>query len=101
MSDPSSPLSFGTGSTLPSEDNPLSQENDLHSQSQTDMSSSQSPDLYSRSPLAQSLLAFSYHPNCPAVSGFFDNVALEDQPRRLSFMPDTADYFVDNKGQPI
>jgi hypothetical protein len=102
MSDPSSPLSFGTGSTHP-DDNHLAQEEDLRSQSQTDKTSQSHPEteLYSRSPLAQSLLTFSHHPNCPAVPGFFDNVAEEDQPRRLASMPNTADYFVDNTGQPI
>src|ERR1700722_16102566 len=106
MSNPGSPLSFGTVSTLTSDDSPVSQphdENDIRSHSQTDLSTQtqSQADLYSRSPLAQSLISFSYHPSCPAVSGFFDNVAVDDQPRRLAFMPDTADYFVDNDGQPI
>jgi len=88
MSNPSTP-SLGSSSTLTSEDNLLP------SQSHTDV------DLYSSSPLAQSLIAFSCHPNCPADLGFFDNVAEDNQPRQLAFMPDTADYFVDNDGQPI
>ena len=107
MSNPGSPLIFGTVSTLASDDNiqPQSQnEHDISSHSQADRLSPllfSDTDLHSKSPLAQSLISLSYHPNCPAVSGFFDNVAVDNQPRRLSFMPDGADYFVDNDGQPI
>jgi len=51
--------------------------------------------------LAQSLIAFSYHPNCPASPGYFTNVPVHDQPRRLSSMPDNADYFVFDDGSPL
>jgi hypothetical protein len=53
------------------------------------------------SPLSQSLLAVANHPNCPSVTGFFDKVAIENQPRRVSTMPDNADYFVDTDGNPL
>ena len=106
MSDTDSPFSVVSSSTMTSDDNPPSQsqnENDIRSLSQTQVPSQSLSDthLYATSPLAQSLITLSSHPNCPAVAGFFDNVAEDDQPRRLSFMPDTADYFVDIDGQPI
>jgi hypothetical protein len=110
MSNPGSPLIFGTVSTLTSDDNVQSQnEQDISSHSQADRLSPlslsdtdlHSKAFHSRSPLAQSLISLSNHPNCPAVSGFFDNVAVDNQPRRLASMPDSADYFVDTDGQPI
>ena len=52
-------------------------------------------------PLHHSLIAFSFHPNCPSTPGFFDKVAVDDQPCHVSSASDSADYFVDNKGHPI
>jgi hypothetical protein len=53
------------------------------------------------SPLLLSLLAVSYHHNCPFTDAKFvtKNVPEINQPRRLSSMPDNAEYFVNTKGE--
>jgi hypothetical protein len=52
-------------------------------------------------PLVRSLLAVSSHPDCPSTAGFFDGVPEINQPRRLASALDSADYFVDAKGEPL
>ena len=53
------------------------------------------------SPLSQSLLAISNHPDCPSSPGYFEGIPTNNQPRRLASMPDAADYFVRGTKQPL